>query len=95
MKQYFIVSLVKNGILGGGIVADSESITYNTGKVTIPQEYKHLVMRYEDICKVQMGWLFILPTITMQMRNGKEYKFVMFFCRKRFINTLRDKGIDV
>lgn len=44
MKKYFIVSLVKNGILGGGIVADSEAITYRTGKVTIPQEYRHLVM---------------------------------------------------
>ena len=38
MKKYFIVSLVKNGILGGGIVADSEAITYRTGKVTIPHQ---------------------------------------------------------
>ena len=34
MKKYFFVSLVKNGILGGGIVADSEAITYHTGKLT-------------------------------------------------------------
>ena len=64
MKKYFIVSLVKNGILGGGIVADSEAITYHTGKLTIPQEYRHLVMKYEDISEVAKGWFFILPTVT-------------------------------
>lgn len=89
MNKYFIVSLVKNGILGGGIVADSETITYHTGKLTIPQEYRHLVMKYEDISEVTKGWLFILPTVTIKMRNGNEYKFVVFFSRKRFINALR------
>ena len=34
MKKYFVVSLVKNGLIGGGISADSEAITYRTGKVT-------------------------------------------------------------
>ena len=94
MKKYFIVSLVKNGILGGGIVADSEAITYRTGKVTIPQEYRHLVMKYNDICEVITGWLVILPTVTVKMRNGKEYKFVVFFSRKRFVNTLRGMGVE-
>ena len=94
MKKYFIVSLVKNGILGGGIVADSEAITYHTGKVTIPHEYRHLVMKYEDICEVTKGWLLILPTVMVKMRNGQEYKFAVFFSRKRFINTLRDMGVN-
>ena len=94
MKKYFVVSLVKNGILGGGIAADSDAITYHTGKVTIPQEYRHLVMKYEDICKVTIGWLFILPTVTIKMRNGKEYKFAVFFSRKRFVNTLRHMGVN-
>ena len=93
MKKYFIVSLVKNGILGGGIVADSEAITYYTGKLTIPQEYRHLVMKYEDISEVAKGWLSILPTVTVKMRNGNEYKFAVFFSRKRFVNTLKDMGV--
>ena len=36
MKNYFIVSLVKNGILGGGMTADEQAITYHTGKLTVP-----------------------------------------------------------
>jgi hypothetical protein len=94
MKKYFVVSLVKNGLLGGGIVADSEAITYNTGKVTIPQEYRHLVMKYEDIREVTKGWLFILPTVTIKMRSGTEYTFAVFFNRDQLLNVLRDMGID-
>jgi hypothetical protein len=94
MKKYFIVSLVKNGILGGSIVADTEAITYHTGKVTIPAEYRHLVMRYEDIAEVTKGWLFILPTVTVNMRNGKEYTFAVFFSRTRLVNVLKDMGVQ-
>jgi len=93
MKKYFVVSLVKNGLIGGGISADSEAITYRTGKVTIPQEYRHLVMKYEDICEVSREWLFVLPTVTVKMRNGNEYKFAIFFNRKRFVDTLIDMGV--
>ena len=95
MKKYFVVSFVKNGILGGGIVADAEAITYHTGKLTVPQEYRHLEMKYKDICNVTTGWLFILPTVLIKMRNGEEFKFAVFFSRKRFVNTLRDMGVDV
>jgi hypothetical protein len=95
MKKYFVVSLVKNGILGGGIVADSEAITYHTGKLTVPKEYRNLEMKYKDICTVTTGWLFILPTVLIKMRNGEEFKFAVFFSRKRFVNTLRDMGVDV
>ena len=94
MKKYFVVSLIKNGILGGGIVADSEAITYHTGKLTIPQEYRHLVMKYEDIAEVTPGWLFIFPTVTVKMRNGMEYKFAVFFSRKRLVNTLKAMGVN-
>ena len=92
MKKYFVVSLVKNGILGGGIVADQEAITYHTGKVTVPAEYRNLVMKYEQISEVTKGWLFILPTVLIKMKNGNEYKFVVFFSRKRLINTISAHG---
>lgn len=93
MKQYYVVSLIKNGILGGGLVANTEAITYHTGKITIPQEYRQIEMKYEDIQEVIQGWLFILPTVTLKMRNQKEYKFAMFFNRKRLINTLKNMGV--
>ena len=91
MRKHFIVSLIRNGILGGGIMADAEAITYHTGKVTVPNAYRRLVMRYADICGVAEGRMFILPTVTIQMRDGEEYKFAVFFGRKRLVSFLRDK----
>ena len=91
MKKYFLVSLVKNGILGGGIVADSEAITYHTGKLTVPQEYRHLVMKYEDISEVTTGWLFLLPTVTVKLRNGNAHTFAVFFSRKRLVDTINTR----
>ena len=93
MKKYFIVSLIKNGILGGGIVADSEAITYQTGKVTLPQKYRHLVLNYKDISEVTKGWLFILPIIMVKMLDGNEYKFAVFFGRKRLVDIITSKGV--
>lgn len=92
MRKYFIVSLCKNGILGGGIAANSEAITYHTGKVTIPDKYRHIEMKYKDICSLTMGRLFILPTVSLKMNNGDEYKFVVF-ARKRFVNMLKEMGV--
>jgi hypothetical protein len=94
MKNYFIVSLVKNGILGGGMTADEQAITYHTGKLTVPQEYRHLVMRYEDIRDVTAGWLFVLPTVTVTKKNGDSYKFAVFFGGNRLLETLRAHGVN-
>ena len=93
MKKHFIVSLIKNGILGGKIVADSEAMTYRTGKLTVPQEFRNLVMKYAEICEVTAGWYFVLPTVMVKMKNGNAYKFVVFFSRKSFIETLESRGI--
>ena len=93
MKKYFIVSLVKNGVLGGGIVADSEAITYHTGKLTIPDKYRHLQMKYKDICRVTTGRLLILPTVLIEMQNGEAFRFAVFFGRRRLLSILKDMGV--
>ncbi len=92
MKKYFIVSLCRNGILGGGITADSEAITYHTGKTTVPKEYRHIQMKYNDICSFSTGQLFLLPTVSIKMHRGEEYRFVVF-ARKRFVALLKEMGV--
>ena len=94
MKKYFVVSLIKNGILGGGLVADPEAITYHTGKVTVPQKYRRLVMKYEDIEAVTAGWCFVLPTVLVRMRGGEAHRFAVFFGRARLIRLLREMGVN-
>ena len=94
MNKYFIVSLIKNGILGGSITADSEAITYHTGKLTVPQEYRHLVMKYADIREAASEWFFLLPTVLIRLNNGTEYRFAVFFGRKRFLDTLKSMNVQ-
>ena len=90
MKNTFSASLCKNGIIGGWIVIEKDFMTYKTGKITIPQKYKNLVIKYKDIFSVTEGTLLFLPTVTVKMKNEEEYKFVVF-SRKRFLETLNAK----
>ena len=50
-----------------------------------------LVMKYNDINEVTTGMLLILPTVSVKMQNGEEYKFVVFFGRKNLVNILKEK----
>ena len=93
MRKHFIVSLCRNGILGGGMAADKNAVTYRTGKLTVPAEYRVLEMKYSDIRAVSCGRLFIFPTATLSMSNGEEYKFIVFG-RKRFIRLLNEMGVS-
>ena len=90
MKNTFSASLCKNGILGGCIVADEEAITYITGKLTIPEKYRHLKMKYTDILSVTGDNLLFLPVVLVRMKNDEEYKFIVF-ARKRFLEVLDAK----
>lgn len=64
-------------------MADREAIMYHTGKVTVPREYRQLVMKYDEISDAIKGWLFIFPTVLVKMKNGKEYRKA--FVKDKFI----------
>lgn len=93
MKKYFIVSLCKNGILGGGMVVDDHKVTYKTGKITVPNKFRNLEMKYEDIAGVSTGWLLCFPTVTIKMKDLEMYKFIVF-ARKKFLEVLKVAGIS-
>ncbi len=85
MKKVFVASLCRNGLLGGGIIADDEGITYRTGKLTIPQKFRNLEMKYGEIRAVTKDRLLCLPTVSVTMKDGESYRFLVFgrgaFCR--------------
>lgn len=88
MKNVFTVSLCKNGLIGGYIVMEEEAMIYRTGKLTIPQKYRNLVMKYRDIKSLTKGKMLFLTTISVQMKNMEEYKFLVFN-EKRFLEVLQ------
>ncbi len=61
MKQYYIASLCREGILGGGIVADEDGITYKTGKVTVSPKLRNLEMKYSSIRDFSKKWVLFFP----------------------------------
>ena len=73
----FVCSLCHNGILGGGLYLDSQSLTYKTSKLTVDQKYRNLVLPLQEIKEISWKWI-IFPVATVDMKNGERYKFIIF-----------------
>ena len=78
----FICSLCHNGILGGGLYLDRQSLTYKTNKLTVEKKYRNLVLPLQEIKEI--SWkLIVFPIAIITMKNGELYKFIIFN-KKRF-----------
>ena len=73
----FVCSLCHNGILGGGLYLNSQSLTYKTNKLTVDQKYRNLVLPLKEIKEISWKWI-IFPVATVDMKNGERYKFIIF-----------------
>ena len=73
----FACSLCHNGILGGGLYLDNQSLTYKTSKLTVDKKYRNIVLPLQEI--EEISWKLILfPLATVSMKNGEQYKFIIF-----------------
>ena len=77
MRKTFICSLCRNGILGGALYLDDESVTYKTNKLTVDKAYRNLVLPLNEIAELSWRWI-VFPVATFRMKNGVEYKFIIF-----------------
>ena len=83
MKKSFMCSLIcHNGIVGGALYLDENSVTYKTNKLTIDRAYRNLVLPLDEIAELTWKWV-VFPIATFRMKNGTEYK-VMLFNKRRF-----------
>ena len=89
MKKTFICSLCHNGILGGALYLDEASITYQTNKLTVDKAYRNLVLPLNEITALSWKWI-VFPFATFRMKNGVEYKFIIFN-KRRFNKYYRSK----
>lgn len=94
MKKYYLASLCKNGILGGGLIADETALHYRTNKLTVPPEIRHIIMPYEEMLSVVPGRMLIFSTLTFSMKDGKTWKYVVFG-RKKLLERLRGHSVLV
>ena len=77
MRKSFMCSLCHNGILGGGLYLDSQSVTYKTQKMTVDKKYRNLVLPLNEIREISWKWI-VFPIATFHMKNGEEYKMIIF-----------------
>ncbi len=93
MKKIFAVSYVcKAGIVGGFIYVTPERLIYQNGKVSIPKELWNIEIPISEISAAETGKLLFLPTVTFKMRDGGEFKYIIY-SRKKFFNTLNELGV--
>ncbi|MDE6710428.1 MAG: hypothetical protein K2J76_08050 [Oscillospiraceae bacterium] len=93
MKKIFAVSHVcRNGIIGGFMYVTPERLIYQNGKVSIPKELRNIEMPTSEISAAEQGKFLFLPTVTFKMRDGGEFKYIIYSCKK-FFNTLNELGV--
>ena len=83
MKKSFMCSLIcHNGIVGGALYLDENSVTYKTNKLTVDRAYRNLVLPLNQIAELTWEWI-VFPVATFHMTSGEKYK-VMIFNKRRF-----------
>lgn len=77
MKKAVMCSLCHNGILGGALYFDNQSITYRTNKITVDKKYRNLVLPINDIKDITWKTK-VFSIATLHMVNNEEYTFIIF-----------------
>ena len=89
MEKMYIASLCyRGGLLGGGLFLDDERVTYRTTKLQVPQEIRNLPLPFCRIKNVEKSKALFLPTVTIEMEDGQEWKFLVFG-RNGFLANLK------
>ena len=83
MKKSFMCSLIcHNGIVGGALYLDENSLIYKTNKLTVDRAYRNLVLPLNQIVELTWKWI-VFPVAKFHMASGEKY-IVMIFNKRRF-----------
>lgn len=89
MGKMYVVSLCySGGLLGGALYLDDERVTYRTTKLQVPPEIRNMPLPYCRIRRVEKSKALFLPTVTIEMEDGRERKFLVFG-RNSFLANLK------
>ena len=89
MGKMYVVSLCySGGLLGGARYLDDERVTYRTTQLQVPPEIRNMPLPYCRIRRVEKSKALFLPTVTIEMEDGRERKFLVFR-RNSFLTSLK------
>ena len=96
-KQHFYVNFCcsKSYYPDGELVADDQAITYKTTQLIVPAEYWNREMKYTDIGYIYTEKTKVFKTVVIHMKDSKNYKFIIYFGRKKFYELMKSKGVTV
>ena len=79
MEKMYVVSLCySGGLLGGALYLDDERVTFRSTKLQVPPEIRNMPLPYCRIRRVEKSKALFLPTVTIEMEDGRERKFFVF-----------------
>lgn len=85
MKKSFYASVCADGLHGGAVYLLDDGFCFRCQKITIAEEYKNLMIPYQNIKSISKGKrIFFIPTTIIETIGGIKYRFLIFN-RKRFI----------
>lgn len=88
----FVCSLCHNGILGGGLYLDSQSLTYKTNKLTVDKKYRNLVLPMQEIKEISWKWIvFPIATVNMKIENYINSLFSINHALQNGFKSILDK----
>ena len=79
MEKMYVVSLCYGGgLLGGALYLDDERVTFRSTKLQVPPDIRNMPLPYCRIRRVEKSRALFLPTVTIEMEDGRERKFLVF-----------------
>lgn len=88
MEKTYMVSLCyQGGLLGGALFLDDERVRFGSTKLQVTPEIRKFDLPFCRIGSVEKSKALFLPTVTIKMQDGREWKFLVFG-RGSFLNHL-------
>ena len=89
MEKMYMVSLCySGGLLGGALYLDDERVTFRSTKLQVAPEIRNMPLPYCRIRRAEKSKALFLPTVTIEMEDGRERKFLVFR-RSSFLTDLQ------
>lgn len=77
MKNVYLCSLCRGGVLGGVLYLDDQALRFRTGKITVSKECRNLLLPLKEIHGVRWTWR-LFPMACFSMNNGETHRFLIF-----------------
>ena len=81
MGKTFVCSLCRNGIIGGGLYIDEQSITYSTQKLTVSPLYRNLVLPMNEIRELSWSQMVVPVAAIATVYKGNIIKNLIMDCQ--------------